>query len=960
MRIFNKSRLSFKIFITLAGVLFSLFIVGTLIFYMLIKNILTERLEENLNTTVAGVRQVVETSATLSIRNYLRSLSEQNTNIIRDLDRQHQAGMLTRQEAELRAKDILLAQRLAGSGYIYIIDSNGRIVVHPNAEMVGADMQDHWLAQMQIDRKSGFVEYEWQNPGEPEARQKILSMDYFAPWDWIVSVTAYRDELSQLINIDDFREKVLAIQIGKEGYPVVLDQKGEILAHPSLSGNIHDLQDDNTALLQSFINDKTGQHTYDWVDPKDGRKDRKISVFSTIEEFGWLVAATGNTEDFYAPLRTLRNIFLSLFAIAIVASIVVSIYLSKSIAAPLNHLLTHLSSHSSNSSLTIPEISNKDEIEELSEYFKNYVQHLHESNRKLAELLEEQKQTALDLSIFKEVFINIVEGISITDAEGSIIQANPAFEKITGYAVAEAIGRTPKILKSDRHHAEFYQNMWQNIREKGFWSGEIWNKRKNGEIYPEWLTISAIRNIHGETSHYAAVFNDITTLVRQQERIHFLAYHDHLTELPNRLLVLERMHQAFSSCKRHGGVIVCMIFNLDNFKTVNDSIGHEAGDLLLKEFVARILPTVRAEDTLGRMGGNEFVLTFQSETEEMEHILPVIDRLNSIIEQPFVLEVQKIYMTLSIGIAIFPSDAETTEDLLKRADLALYNAKQSTGNSYSFFSTEMEIEVKKRLHYLAKIRSGLENLEFLPFYQPKVDLISGDVIGMEALARWKSDGKLVSPGDFIPISEQSGLIIPLAKQIYEQAFRETALLLQQGHSLKLSVNLAPSQLQAENFLRELVEIQAKSGLPTEYIELEITESSLMKNVEQSRSTLEQLGKLGFSISIDDFGTGYSSLQYLKQIPLHTLKIDMSFVSGIGIDRDDEKLIETIVLMARQFGLTIVAEGVEKHHQEDFLRALGCHYGQGYLYGKPMDIATFTEWLEGRSSSGFTVAMPGPA
>ena len=948
MRIFNRSRLSFKIFITLSGVLFSLFFFGTGIFYILMQNILTERLEENLNHTIIDVRQIVETSATLSTRSYLRSLAEQNKNIIQDLDRQNNAGILTREEAELRARNILLTQKIAGSGYIYIINSQGQIVVHPNKNMVGADMHDHWLAKMQINRKNGFIEYGWQNPGEPEPRQKILYMEYFAPWDWIISVSAYRDELTQLINVADFREKVLAIKIGKEGYPMVLDKQGEILIHPYLSGNINDVRNQDTDFLRNLISKKTGKLTYDWIDPKDGKKHKKIVAFSTIEEFGWLVAATSNIEDFYAPLATLRIIFLSLFVIAIMASIAVSGYLSKSITAPLNHLLTHLSSQSSNSNLTVPKPENKDEIEELSDYFKSYVQHLHETNQKLAELLEEQKQTSLDLSIFKEVFINIVEGISITNAEGTIIQANPAFEKITGYTVAEAIGNNPKILKSNRHPSEFYENMWQNIRDKGFWSGEIWNKRKNGEIYPEWLTISAVRDSNGHTTHYAAVFNDITTIVHQQERIHFLAYHDHLTELPNRLLLLERMHQAFSSCKRHGGVVVCMILDLDNFKTVNDSIGHDVGDTLLKEFVERILPTVRAEDTLGRLGGDEFVLIFQNESDEIEHILPVINRLNSEIEQPFVFEEQKVYMTLSIGIAIYPSDAETTEDLLKRADLALNNAKQSIGNSYSFFSTEMEIEVKKRIHYLAKIRSGLEGLEFLPYFQPKVDLISGAVVGMEALARWKSEGKLISPGDFIPISEQSGLIIPLAKQIYEQAFRETALLLHQGFKLKLSVNLAPSQLRAENFLEELLEIQKKSSLPTEYIELEVTESSLMKNVEQSRQTLGQLSKLGFSISIDDFGTGYSSLQYLKQIPLHTLKIDMSFVSGIGRNRDDEKLIETIVLMARQFGLTIVAEGVEESHQEDFLRNLGCNYGQGYLYGKPMDIVTFTEWVKKRS------------
>lgn len=948
-KMFNKSRLSYKIFITLSGVLFSLFFFGTWIFYILIQNILNERLEENLQSTVTGARHIVETSATLSIHNSLRSLAEQNRNIIEDLHRQETEGLLTRQEAEQRAREILLAQRLANSGYIYVINSAGRLVIHPKKEMAGADMHDHWLAKTQVERKQGFVEYEWQNPGEPGPRQKILYMEYFAPWDWIISVTAYRDELAHLINIADFRDKVQDVKIGKDGYLVILDHEGEILVHPYLTGNILDLPKENSGLLQGFIDAGEGRQTYDWRDPRSGKTQKKIAVFSTIDHLGWLVAATGSLDDFYAPLTTLRLIFLSLFTVAIVASVVVSIYLSKSITAPLNRLLAHLSSNANAPRLSHPDSRTRDEIEELSDYFRSYVHHLQESNQKLAELLEEQKQTALDLSVFKEVFLNIVEGISITDAQGTIVQANPAFEKITGYSVAEAVGSNPKLLKSNRHSPEFYQQMWASIREKGFWSGEIWNKRKNGEIYPEWLTISAVRDQNGLTTHYAAVFNDVTTIVRQQERIQFLAYHDYLTELPNRLLVLDRMHQAFSSCRRHGGVIVCMTLDLDTFKTVNDSIGHEAGDLVLKEFVARILPTLRTEDTFGRMGSDEFVLLFHNQMKEAEHILPVVSRLHERVEEPFLFEGQKVYLTLSVGIAIFPDDAETKEDLLKRAYLALSSAKQIQGNSSSFFDIEMETEVKKKLYYLGKIRSGLETREFLPYFQPKVDLSSGKVIGMEALARWQSAGKLISPADFIPISEQSGLIVPLSKQIYEQAFCETARLLARGHELIVSVNLAPSQLQAANFLEELVEIQEKSTLPARFIELEVTESSLMKNVERSRKILDQLDSLGFHISIDDFGTGYSSLQYLKQIPLHTLKIDMSFVSGIGADPDDEKLIETIVLMARQFGLTIVAEGVEDPYQETFLRNLGCNYGQGYLYGRPMDIAAFTAWLEKRST-----------
>ncbi len=945
----RKSRLSYKIFAILSGVLFSIFFFSTWIFYTLVHDILAERLEDNLATTVNGVRQIIETSATLAVRSYLRSLAEQDRHLLEDLEGRVQAGELTRQEAEEFGKRILLAQRIARSGYTYAINSQGLLVVHPKDTLVGADLSEQSLGQRQTNRKFGFLEYDWQNPGEPAPRHKILYMEHFAPWDWIISVTAYRDELTQLIDIADFRDRVLSITIGQEGYPLLLDLDGRILIHPDLSGRIDDLAGPNRELLQKLVSMRQGRLTYDWIDPGSGASIKKIALFSTIEEFGWLVAATGRVDDFFAPMKTLRTIVLALFAVALAASIVVSIVLSRYISAPLVRLLAQLSRQENDGQPSLLADGAGDEIEEIAGVCQRYVQSLRQSNDKLADLVAEQRQTALGLSIYKEVFLNVVEGITITDTTGTIIQANPAFEKITGYSAAEAIGKTPRLLKSDYHAAEFYQAMWESIARQGFWSGEIWNKRKNGEIYPEWLTISAIRDHSGDITHYAAVFNDITTTVRQQERINFLAYHDSLTELPNRLLALERMHQAFRTCQRKGGSVGCLIVDIDNFKTVNDSIGHDVGDLLLQELVRRLLPTLRGDDTFGRLGGDEFILLFHDEGEAGNRILSVLEGLYHQLEAPFVFDEQKVYVTVSVGIATHPADAATPEELLKRTELALYNAKQSNGNSSSFFSARFEEEARKKLHYLAKIRSGLEHREFLPFYQPKVDLATGQAVGMEALARWRSEGRLVSPADFIPLSEQSGLIMPLARDLYRQAFRETARLRGEGHDLKLSVNLSPTQLRADTFLDELLQLQSESGLPAEAIELEVTESSLMADVERSRRLLDRLVGHGFTIALDDFGTGYSSLQYLKQIPLHTMKIDMSFVSGIGSDRDDEKLIETIILMAGQFGLSIVAEGVEGMEQEGFLRARGCHFGQGYLYGKPMDFEEFRGWLRRRPS-----------
>ncbi len=940
----NKFRLSYKIFLTLSAVFLSICIIGSWIAYTLVHSVISKHLEQNLSNTVNAVQEIIQTSVDLSIRSYLRSVVEQNTIVLTDLYSQSQSGILTEEEAQSRAKALFRVQKIGTTGYNYIINSQGDTLLHPKPEIEGANIRHFEFVREQIKMKKGFLEYSWKNPDESQSRQKYLYMEYFQPWDWVLTVSAYRDEFDQLVQPEDFSSKVLAIKISENGFPLVIDQSGQIIVHPFLTGNALLEDREETAFIREIMAQKKGRKTFLYTDPRSGETRQMEAIYQTIEDSGWLVAAIGYVDDFYAPLKTLKNVFITLIGLGVVCSIIVSYFLSRSITSPLNRLLETLSSQSQNFSIPQHSATNKDEVEEISDYFSLYVERLSDYNTRLESLLEAQKKSTFDLSIFKEVFEHSAEGIVITDASGIIINTNPAFHKITGFSTEESIGQSPRILKSDRHSPEFYAAMWASIREKGFWAGEIWNRRKNGENYPEWLTISAIKAMDGTPTHYAAVFNDITTIVEQKKHIEYLAYHDYLTELPNRLLLIESLARSFAACKRHGGEIVWMIIDLDNFKTVNDSMGPSIGDNLLKQYVERTLAVIRKEEIFGRIGGDEFVLIIHNQTRGIEQLISVVKRLNSCVEEPFLLQEQKVYLTLSIGVALYPDDAQTTEDIIKRADLALSRAKLSNGNSFNLFTPVMEETVKKKLHYLAQIRSGLENREFLPYFQPKVNLATGKAVGMEALARWQSGNALINPGDFIPIAEQTGLIVPLAKQIYRQAFQETAKLINDGYDLKLSVNLSPPQLKDETFLEELINLQQHSGLQPSSIELEVTESALMENVMKSRKILDKIVEFGFMISIDDFGTGYSSLQYLKQLPLHTLKIDMSFVSGIGKSKDDEALVQIIIKMAKQFGLDIIAEGIEDITQEEFLRNHGCNRGQGFLYGRPMDISTFREWL----------------
>ena len=833
---------------------------------------------------------------------------------------------------------------IGSSGYTYIIDSHGVLQSHPVSVLQGRDISEWQFVKKQINRKKGFLEYEWQNPGEAKPRNKVLYMDYFDPWDWIISVTAYRDELTQLINPMDFREDILSIKIAEHGYPFVIDKNGLVLVHPNMSGNVFAQDNEFRDLFRNMISERQGKIFYDWTDPQTKEKKKMITVFETIDDFSCIVAASGYVSDFYGPLQSLKNLFFALICGGLFLSILVSYYLSSYITAPLKALLKRISAEQEMPILEKLSVSGRNEIEELSEHFSEYARQLNDRNEKLSVHLQEQTKTSLDLNTYKEIFENIVEGISITDIEGTIIRANPAFEEITGYSAEEAVGNNPRILKSGKHPPEFYEDMWGMLHEKGFWSGEIWNKRKNGEIYPEWLTISAVRDKFGKVSNYAAVFNDITELVRQQEEIQFLAYHDHLTKLPNRLLVQENLSQMISECRRKNENLVCLVCDLDNFKTFNDSLGSEGGDKLLNLFAQRLRPLFRLEDTLGRIGGDEFVILAKTGSSSAKYALSSSERIFSSCTDPIQIGDQLIYLTLSIGIALFPDDSDEADGIIKRAMLALNNAEKTKGNRICFYNAEMENVVQKKIMYLAKIRDGLRNSEFVPFYQPKVNLATGRVSGMEALARWKSDGRLVAPNEFIPVAEDSGLIVQMSQQIYEKAFSETAALLELGYKLKLSVNLSPIQLQSVTFLDDFFSLQRKSGLAAQHIELEMTESTLFENTDQVQLLLRTIVDAGFTISIDDFGTGYSSLQYLKQLPLSALKIDMSFVSGIGRNKDDEQLIRTISLLARQFGLQIVAEGVEEEAQVDFLRMLGCNDGQGYYFAKPMSLEDFQSWL----------------
>ncbi|UZP66840.1 EAL domain-containing protein [Desulfovibrio mangrovi] len=550
--------------------------------------------------------------------------------------------------------------------------------------------------------------------------------------------------------------------------------------------------------------------------------------------------------------------------------------------------------------------------------------------------ISERKQAEQQLKLFQRVFEGALEGITITDASGSIVAVNEAFTHITGYTAEEAVGQNPRILKSDRHPAAFYEDMWRQLTTSGTWEGEIWNRRKGGEAYPEWLAISAIRDGQGSIRHYVAVFHDISEMKEKERQIHFQAYHDALTGLPNRALLKDRISMSISHADRFGSMVAILFIDLDNFKNINDSLGHAVGDDFLKLVGKELRGLLRAQDTISRLGGDEFVIMLEDVTDEAA-VVHLAERIAKHFEQSLTVAGYDLFVTMSIGVALYPHDGSDPDGLIQSADLAMYQAKEQGKNRIRLYTPYLNERVQRRLQLESDIRKGLQEGAFLVHYQPKVDIRSGSYTGMEALLRWEHpEGLLLSPGDFLGVAEETGLVVQMGELVMEEACKMTQRLVKAGIApLRCSVNLSPQQFQQPNLLRRIDEILRDTGLDPRLLELEITETTLIKDIPQTSNKLRQLAEKGISISVDDFGSGYSSLYYLKYFPINTLKIDRSFITGLPDESNDAAIVATIIAMAEHMNLRVIAEGVENEAQLAFLLLQGCDEIQGYLFGKPM-------------------------
>jgi len=563
------------------------------------------------------------------------------------------------------------------------------------------------------------------------------------------------------------------------------------------------------------------------------------------------------------------------------------------------------------------------------------------ARRSMGRASQEQQADQLRLRQAAAVFDCTREGVLVTDRDGLIVHVNPAFIAITGYRRDEVLGQRPSLFKSGHHPPAFYQGMFASLDASGDWSGEIWNRRKNGEIYPQWQTIRSIRDDRGQVCRYVAVFSDISAIKDSEQELAHLAHHDPLTDLPNRLLFSDRTQQALASAQIHKRGCALLVIDLDHFKMINDSLGHTVGDQLLKAVAARLQDLCGPGMTLARLGGDEFAVLAES-CPQLVQAAALAQAILDALKEPFPVDGQALFINASIGISLFPSDALNAEQLLRNADSALFKAKSAGRNDYALYTEELTAHAQRRVETAFELRRALDQEELRVYYQPVHDLSSGDLVGVEALVRWQHPQRgLVPPGEFIPVAERTGLITEIDAWVMAQACEQMCRWQQTGKDLAfVAVNVSTRLFARRELYDRVAQVLHDTGLNPACLELEVTESAVMDDPEVALEQMHRLRELGVRLAIDDFGTGYSSLLRLKRLPVQKLKIDQGFVAGLPADEDDAAIVRVIITLAQNMGMQVHAEGIEQQEQARFLLEQGCDLAQGYWFGRPVPAEQF--------------------
>lgn len=568
-------------------------------------------------------------------------------------------------------------------------------------------------------------------------------------------------------------------------------------------------------------------------------------------------------------------------------------------------------------------------------------------NERVEEQLLQQHIVHFPPYLMQKIFENVKEGIMITNVAGEILAVNAAFEFVTGYTCEEVLGKTPKILQSGVHTKDFYSNMWQSIRETGEWQGEIWNRRKTKDIYPEWLNIFQVHSADGEHVYNCAIFTDLSERKHVENELEKRKSMDQLTDVSNRATFMQRLTALLESSQSLHHVQHAVYFiDLDRFKQLNETLGHVNGDEVLMEIARRLRQTLHNKDSIARYGGDEFVIAVANVISQHEALLHA-ENMKHVIEQPIDVGTHEVFVTASIGVSVYPSQASTAEELLHRAEKAMYYAKKQKDNRAVLYFDDLMIDGERVLLLDAELRKAIDQRAFHVYYQPKIDAKTSKLIGFEALVRWKNDALgTVSPAEFIPYAEDTGLIVPISEVIIEKVFEDAKRFEALGlKNVPIAINISSLHFQHPNFCESLQQLVDEANVDASHFELEVTERTVMNNAAETVATFHELRKLGFTLSIDDFGTGYSSLSYLVRFPLNTLKIDRSFIQQICMQEEKQAVVDAIIHMSHRLNMRVVAEGVEQKDQVELLRSLGCDEIQGFYYSKPLSFEEAVEFAQ---------------
>ncbi|MDD4882042.1 MAG: EAL domain-containing protein, partial [Gallionellaceae bacterium] len=738
-------------------------------------------------------------------------------------------------------------------------------------------------------------------------------------------VTYQREPVALLVINNDpayIRKQFAGADADRSSYMILLD------------GNDRFVQNPDAALLGK----KASRELLTMLtDPQDERRSGMIVRSSPLRAPHWRLAILLPKESIERPARSIVRASAMVMLISLVVVGVGALFFMNRVVLPLRGITERFRNLKS-----VPEaaqlplvVNGGDEIANLRHGFNDLLEALHA--RRGAE-------DALRLSA--SVFANSHEGILITDANNTIVDVNPGFTRITGYTKEEAIGKTPKFLSSGRHETAFYAEMWASLREHDAWRGETWNRRKDGVVYAEILSISVIRNQAGAVQHYIGVFTDISQLKCHQAELENIAHFDVLTALPNRSLLADRMHQAMAQTLRRGSILAIAYLDLDGFKAINDNFGHDAGDHLLIVAADRMKHVLREVDTLARLGGDEFVAVLL-DLPDIDACIPMLTRMLQAASEEVIDSGNVLRVSASLGITFYPQADEIDADqLLRHADQAMYQAKLAGKNRYHIFDMAQDRAVRGHLENQERIRAGLTGREFVLYYQPKVNMRTGQVIGMEALIRWQHPERgLLPPGAFLPVIEEHPLAVEIGDWVIDTALTQIASWRRAGLALPVSINVGARQLQQADFMQGLrTKLANNPEVPANQLELEVLETSALEDIAQVSQIIDECRALGIQFALDDFGTGYSSLTYLKRLPAHTLKIDQSFVHDMQDDPEDLAILEGVLGLATAFRRQVVAEGVETIAHGEMLLDFGCELAQGYGIARPMPASDVPAWI----------------